>query len=103
MRTRSLWLLLAGLVLTGSAWSQTPIIKTDREVLMGPPSKEEAPTWLTAMRQWREERLSSMHYSGAEYDRAELKWTRIDPVWARIGLLGSHRTLCVREGVELPD
>ena len=28
------------------------------------------------MRHWREERLGKMHYSGAEYDRPELKWTQ---------------------------
>jgi len=76
MKTGLSWLLLAGLVLTGSARGQMPAIKTDREVLLGPPSKEEAPAWLEAMRQWREERLAKMQYSGAEYDRPELKWAQ---------------------------
>jgi hypothetical protein len=69
MRTRSFWLLLAGLALSDSAWSQTLTVKMDREVLMGPQSKEEAPAWLAAMRHWREDRLDLMHYSGAEYER----------------------------------
>src|ERR1035437_9356378 len=76
MSTRSLFLLLAGLLLTGSVWAQMPTVKADREVLLGPPTKEEAPAWLDAMRHWREERLGKMHYSGAEYERPELKWTQ---------------------------
>ena len=76
MSTRSLFLLLAGLLLTGSVWAQMPTVKADREVLLGPPTKEEATAWLDAMRHWREERLGKMHYSGAEYDRPALKWTQ---------------------------
>ncbi len=52
------------------------MVKEEREVLAGPPSKEEAPAWLAAMRHWREQQLGKMHYSGAEYDRPELKWTQ---------------------------
>src|ERR1035438_7105655 len=77
MKTRAAWLILAGGMLASPAWAQAPVIvKTDREVLLGPQSKEEAPAWLAAMRHWREERLGRMHYSGAEYDRPELKWTQ---------------------------
>src|ERR1035441_8071654 len=77
MKTRAAWLFLAGMMLASSAFGQTPVVvKTDREVLLGPPSKEEAPAWLAAMRLWREECLGRMHYSGAEYDRPELKWTQ---------------------------
>ena len=76
MKTGSSWLLLGGVMLSGYAWSQTPLVKADREVLLGPQSKEEAPAWLAEMRHWREERLGKMHYSGAEYERPELKWTQ---------------------------
>src|ERR1039458_884298 len=77
MKTRCAWLVLAGVMLVSSAWGQAAAaVKTAREVLLGPPSKEEAPAWLAAMRHWREERLARMHYSGAEYDRPELKWTQ---------------------------
>jgi formylglycine-generating enzyme required for sulfatase activity len=77
MKTRAAWLILAGVMLASPAWAQAPVIvKTDREVLLGPQSKEEAPAWLAAMRHWREERLGRMRYSGAEYDRPELKWTQ---------------------------
>jgi gamma-glutamyl hercynylcysteine S-oxide synthase len=75
MRTGFSWLLL-GLTLVTPSWGQTPAIKTEREVLLGPQSKEEAPAWLAAMRRWREERLEQLHYSGAEYERPELKWTQ---------------------------
>ena len=64
------------MMLTGPAWGQTPTVKTDHEVLLGPQSKEEATAWLAALRHWKEERLSRMQYSGAEYDRPELKWTQ---------------------------
>ena len=63
-------------MLTAPARSQTATVKTDREVLLGPASQEEAPAWLAAMRQWREERLGRMQFSAAEYDRPELKWTQ---------------------------
>ena len=76
MNKHAAWLVLAGAMLAGSAGGQTPAIKTEREVLLGPQSKDETSAWLAAMRQWREERLSRMHYSGAEYDRPELKWTQ---------------------------
>src|ERR1017187_4626933 len=77
MKTGSACLFLAGMMLASSAFGQTPVVvKTDREVLLGPPSKEEAPAWLAAMRLWREECLGRMHYSAAEYDRPELKWTQ---------------------------
>ena len=77
MKTGSACLFLAGMMLASSAWGHAPVVvKADREVLLGPQSKEEAPAWLDAMRHWREERLARMHYSGAEYDRTELKWTR---------------------------
>ena len=76
MKTGYSWLLLGGVLLSGYAWSQTPLVKVDRQVLLGPQSKEEAPAWLGEMRRWREERLGKMHYSGAEYERPELKWTQ---------------------------
>lgn len=69
------WLLL-GLTLANSTLGQGLTIKTEREVVLGPQSKEEAPAWLAEMRRWREERLGRMNYSGAEYDRPELKWTQ---------------------------
>jgi gamma-glutamyl hercynylcysteine S-oxide synthase len=75
MKPRFSWLLL-GLMVTTRTWGQTPTIKSERQVLLGPQSKEEAPAWLAEMRRWREERLAKMHYSGAEYDRPELKWTQ---------------------------
>ncbi len=76
MKAVSTALLLAGVMLTGFARGQDPAVKLGREVLLGPPSEDEAPVWLAAMRHWREEHLAKMHYSGAEYDRPELKWTQ---------------------------
>ena len=80
----SLWLVTASMLLTSSVWCQTPAVKAEREVLMGPASKEEAPAWLAAMRHWREEHLGKMHYSGAEYDRPELKWTQSSFIQAQM-------------------
>ena len=75
MRTLFPWLFV-GLLLALPAQAQTPAIKTDREVVLGPASKEEAAAWLTEMRRWREGRLAKMNYSGAQYERPELKWTQ---------------------------
>jgi formylglycine-generating enzyme required for sulfatase activity len=77
MITRSALLFLVCVMLASLTQGQTPVIvKTDREVLLGPQSEVEAGEWLAAMRHWREDRLGQMHYSGAEYDRPELKWTQ---------------------------
>ena len=77
MKTTSALLFLVFGMLASPSLGQTPVtVKTDREVLLGPRSENEAVAWLAAMRQWREERLGQMHYSGAEYDRPELKWTQ---------------------------
>src|ERR1039458_10520902 len=63
MKTRSACLFLAGVMLASAAWGQAPVaVKTDREVLLGPPSKEEASAWLAAMRLDRKStRLNSSH------------------------------------------
>ena len=77
MKTRSAWLSLVCVMLASLTRGQTPVVvKTDREVLLGPQSEDEAGAWLAAMRHWREDRLGQMHYSGAQYDRPELKWTQ---------------------------
>src|SRR5436190_5085149 len=77
MNTRSASLFLVCVMVASLTRGQTPVVvKTDREVLLGPQSQDEAGAWLAAMQLWREERLGQMHYSGAEYDRPELKWTQ---------------------------
>src|SRR5690349_14184846 len=78
MKARSASLFLVCVMLTSLTRGQTPVVvKTDREVLLGPQSEDEAGAWLAAMRHWREDHLGQMHYSGAEYDRPELKWTQL--------------------------
>src|SRR5260370_36482194 len=42
----------------------------------GPANPSEFAAWLADMKHWRAERLTRIGYSGAEYDRPELKWTQ---------------------------
>jgi len=51
-------------------------LKIAHEHIQGPSnqSSDAIKTWLADMKQWREVRLAEMNYSGAEYDRPELKW-----------------------------
>src|SRR5436190_8549679 len=77
MNTRSASLFLVCVMVASLTRGQTSVIvRTDREVLLGPQSEDEAGAWLAAMRHLREDRLGQMHYSGVEYDRPELKWTQ---------------------------
>ncbi|HEY3439573.1 MAG TPA: formylglycine-generating enzyme family protein [Paludibaculum sp.] len=48
----------------------------DSEVLTGPDRPADAQSWLANLKRWRHEKLIRMGYSGAEYDRPELKWSQ---------------------------
>ena len=42
----------------------------------GPNSPSEQPSWLEGLKVWRSNRKALLRYSGSEYDRTELAWTR---------------------------
>jgi|SRR5579872_6123194 len=44
----------------------------------GPSNPSDFAAWLADIKNWRTERLTRIGYNGAEYDRAELKWTQSD-------------------------
>ena len=63
---------------TPSKPAETPLkaletkLKMEHEVIPGPQPGDMK--WLTDMKKYRELKLAEMKYSGAEYDRPELKW-----------------------------
>ena len=64
--------LMVALALEG----QTASLRIQQEIIAGPATPDDFPRWLAEMRRWRAEKLEKMNYSGAEYDRPELKWTQ---------------------------
>src|SRR5690348_17415213 len=63
--------------LTFPAYGQDPNVHVvGASLIEGPSKPEEFPRWIADMRRWRHEQLVRIGYSGAEYDRPELKWTQ---------------------------
>jgi iron(II)-dependent oxidoreductase len=62
--------------LANHANAQTNLLHFDHEIISGPQTRDEFPQWQAQMRRWRDKKLKMMDYSGAEYDRPELKWTQ---------------------------
>ncbi|HKW30545.1 MAG TPA: SUMF1/EgtB/PvdO family nonheme iron enzyme [Verrucomicrobiae bacterium] len=58
------------------ALGQTPPLAMTDETIAGPQTAEAVPAWLAEMKDWRAKNLAAMNYSGAEYDRLELKWAQ---------------------------
>jgi len=74
---RGVW--LAALVMGGGAvsWAQdSPGITVVDHRIAGPTKASETAGWLREMRAWRSEQLARLHYSAAEYERPELRWTQ---------------------------
>ena len=54
-----------------------PSVAGPQDVLLaGPENSGDAAGWRAGLKAWRQERLTSLRYDGAEYARPELAWTR---------------------------
>jgi formylglycine-generating enzyme required for sulfatase activity len=51
-------------------------IEKGGEIIQPPPPGMDHATWLQTLQQWRDAKKAEMKYSGALYDRPELKWTQ---------------------------
>jgi formylglycine-generating enzyme required for sulfatase activity len=60
----------------GIFYGQDTKYRAEGEQIPGPAAPADQRSWLEDVRQWRREHLIRIGYSGAEYDRPELKWTQ---------------------------
>ena len=72
MRRSVLLFILLGCVVRG----QDSRYRPEGQLIPGPPNAGEFSAWLGEVKQWRAERLQRMGYDGAEYARAEVRWTQ---------------------------
>ncbi len=45
-------------------------------MIPGPANREDTGKWLNTLNEWKADKFVRLGYSGAEYDRPELKWTQ---------------------------
>jgi formylglycine-generating enzyme required for sulfatase activity len=64
------------LMLCAAAAGQDTRYRPVNQQLPGPSSPAEASEWLADIRHWRDEYRIRIGYSGAEYDRPQLRWTQ---------------------------
>ena len=81
-------LMMTGLALSAQVTKETKPIAADSSIkaletklkmahehIPGPGQNDtDIKNWLADIKKWRELKLAEMKYSGAEYDRPELKW-----------------------------
>jgi gamma-glutamyl hercynylcysteine S-oxide synthase len=70
---------LLGLILVASSeFLSAQDFQVDKgdQTIAGPPTPQDQPAWLTAIKKWRDETKNAMKYDGAVYNRPELKWTQ---------------------------
>jgi hypothetical protein len=61
---------------TPSLVAQDPNVRVNASLIEGPAEPPDFTKWIGDMKRWRHEQLVRIGYSGAEYDRPELKWTQ---------------------------
>jgi formylglycine-generating enzyme required for sulfatase activity len=59
-----------------SIHAQTFDVEKGAETIQAPPAGMDHPTWLQALRDWRDAKKAGIKYHGDVYDRPELKWTQ---------------------------
>ncbi len=64
------------LAATVPASAQDPMVRVNGSLIEGPPKPGDFPQWIQDMQRWRREQRIRIGYSGAEYERPELKWTQ---------------------------
>jgi formylglycine-generating enzyme required for sulfatase activity len=76
---KHLWKIGSAAVLLSLAaivWAQDTQYPPQYSLIPGPATAADFKTWIADLKHWRQERLIRIGYNGAQYERADLKWTQ---------------------------
>jgi len=76
MSKRLLFFVFSIVLIPTMACAQDTAYPPHGSQIPGPPTKAEFPKWLADLQHWRMEQRIRIGYSGAEYDRPELRWAQ---------------------------